>query len=218
MNKEESGFFELSIGVLRDPLSTFKRINEGDITKGFLLIVVLVVLTAISTLFYMNKIPLEILVPQIVQDGTDSSIITESIVTISIILRVIGTMLSYIFPVLVIHGIAKITRSNGVLKKAFAINGFASLPLLVQQMFKVFDSFFSSPESLITFQLAKMEITGRFMKTVARMNFFTVFGIATWIIIGFGVSVNYGMTRRRSLIIALVPYLLLFAFNFYLIG
>jgi hypothetical protein len=134
------------------------------------------------------------------------------------IANVIVTIISYILPAIIIHGFAALTGGKGSLRKGFTMNAFASIPLLLQQVLRVFDSLIISSNSLTSYLLFKRTITNKLIIAVLDTKLFSLFGVATWYLIGYGISVNYGISRRKSLLIALLPYLLFFALNYYFSG
>lgn len=215
MSNEKKGLVGLVAGVLKSPHATFEHIEEGDLMKGILLIGILAVLTAGSTVTYMRKIPIEVLIPQIAQTDPNALEGTQNIITIMGISNVLVTLIGYVFPVFLIHGVATFTGAQGSLKRGLTLNAFASMPLVLQQLLRVFDSIIISSSSLIGYLLSKRAITGKLIIAIFNTNLFTVFGVATWFLIGYGVSVNYGISRRKSLLIALLPYILFFALNYY---
>jgi hypothetical protein len=217
MSETKKGFIGLVVGTLRSPQLTLEQINQDYLLKSLIIIVVLAILNMVSASIYISKIPIELYIPQIGQAGVDVSMVSQSFGTISAIMGIVRTTYSYVLPVLLIHIIATLTGGQGTLKRTFTLNGFASIPLIIQQLFRVVDSLVTSAKSLTSYQLYMLEINGRLLKILASMNIFTVFGIATLVLIGYGIAVNYGTSRRKGLIIASVPYALSFALSLYFV-
>lgn len=215
MNDEKTGLMELSIGVLKAPQSTFKRINERNLVSGLIIINILGILKASSTALYVNKIPIELLIPEIGQAGADASRIAQNIGTISAIGGFLSVLVWYIITVFIIHGMGIITGDQGSIKKVLTMNGFASIPFILQQLLRFVDSIVTSPESLTGFYISKMAVTGIFMKSLVNTNVLTLFGVYTWLLIGYATSTNYGISRRKALIFSLVPFLVFFFYNYY---
>ena len=218
MSNEKKDLVGLTFGILTRPQANFPKIDEEDLMKGLLLIGILAVLTAVSTATYMRKIPIGVLIPQIGQTEADSLGNNQNIITIIWIANVIVTLIGYVFTVIIIHGAVTLTGGQGSLKKGFTMNAFASIPLLIQQLLRIFDSIIISSNSLTSYLLFKRTITRKLIITIIDTKLLTLFGLATWYLIGYGVSVNYGITRRKSLLLALLPYILFFALNYYLSG
>jgi hypothetical protein len=65
MNNDELTFFEKTLGTLYRPRVVFNSIDEDDMTKGLIIMIVMVLLTAYSSMIYMSKIPLSVLSPQL---------------------------------------------------------------------------------------------------------------------------------------------------------
>jgi hypothetical protein len=211
MSENKKGFIGLVVGTIKSPQLTLEQINQDYLLKGLIIIIFLAGLNMVSTSIYISKIPMELYIPQIGQTSID----VARVRTISAIMAVVRTAYSYVIPVLLIHVIATLMGGQGTLRRTFTLNGFASIPLVLQQLFRIVDSIFTSTKSITNLQIYMTEINGRILKILASMNLFTIFGIATWVLIGYGIAANYGTGRRKGLIIALIPYALSFALSFY---
>ena len=76
MSDEKPGFIGQVTGVLFKPRQIFSTVDESDLTKGLLVMFVMVLLAAYSSMLYMGKIPLSVLSPQL--EGVDTSQIESS--------------------------------------------------------------------------------------------------------------------------------------------
>jgi hypothetical protein len=215
MNEEQIGLIEISIGVLRASQSTFNRIDEKKLISGLIIIIIIGVLRAGSSALYVNKIPIEVLIPEIEQSSVDISRVTQNIGTISAIGGFLSVLIWYIVVVLIIHGLNLLTGKPGSIKKTFTMNGFASIPFVLQQILRLVDSIITSPETLTNYYISKTAITENFLRSLTNTNTLTLFGVYVWILMGFATSENYVISKRRALSFSLVPYLLFFFYNYF---
>jgi hypothetical protein len=215
MSDEKKGLIELSIGVLRAPQSTFIRIDEKKLVSGLIIIILIGILKASSSALYVNKIPIELLIPEIEQSSADISRVTQNIGTISAIGGFLSVLVWYIVVVLIIHGLNTVTGKQGSIKNNLTMNGFASIPFALQQILRLVDSIITSPEILTSYHISKMAFTGNFLKSLTNTNAITLFGVYAWILMGHASSVNYNISRRKALGFSLAPYLLFFLYNYF---
>jgi hypothetical protein len=215
MSEERKGFVELVAGVLRSPQETFQYVSERDLSRGLLIVFLMVVLAAASASTYMSKIPLEVLVPQIGQAGVDVSQVSGSMGLFAGIGVAVSILIGFAASTLLMHGIATLTGGGGSMKRFFAMHGFAATPHVLNYVLRLTDSFMSSPSQLAGYFVAKREIENSVLKAVIGSNLFTVFGLAALVYITYAVAENYQVGRRKAFIIALMPYVLYLAINLF---
>ena len=215
MSEERKGFIELVVGVLRSPKTTFQYVSERDLTRGLLIVVLMVVLAAVSASMYMSKIPLEVLMPQIGQAGVDASQLGGSMGLFAGIGVAVSIIVGFAGSTLLMHGTATITGGGGNMKRFFAMHGFAATPHVLNYVLRLVDSFISSSGQLAGYFAANREIENRVIKAVIGTNLFTVFGLAALVYITYAVAENYQISRRKAFIIALMPYVLYVAINLF---
>jgi len=215
MSEERKGFVELVAGVLRRPQETFQYISERDLTRGLLIVFLMVVLAAASASTYMSKIPLEVLVPQIGQAGVDVSQLGGSMGLFAGIGVAVSILVGFGASTLLMHGAATLTGGGGSMKRFFAMHGFAATPHTLNYVLRLADSYISSSSQLAGYFVANREIENGVLKAVIGTNLFTVFGLAALVYITYAVAENYQIGRRKAFIIALVPYILYVAINLF---
>jgi hypothetical protein len=215
MSEERKGFVELVARVLRSPQETFQYVSERDLSRGLLIVFLMVVLAAASASTYMSKIPLEVLVPQIGQAGVDVSQVSGSMGLFAGIGVAVSILIGFAASTLLMHGIATLTGGGGSMKRFFAMHGFAATPHVLNYVLRLADSFISSPSQLAGYFVAKREIENSVLKAVIGSNLFTVFGLAALVYITYAVAENYQVGRRKAFIIALMPYVLYLAINLF---
>jgi hypothetical protein len=128
MSEERKGFFELVVGVLGRPRETFRYVSERDLTRGLLMVLLMVVLAAASASTYMSKIPLDVLVPQLGQAGVDASQLGGSMGMFAGIGVAVSILVGFAASTLLMHGIATLTGGGGNMRRFFAMHGFATTP------------------------------------------------------------------------------------------
>jgi hypothetical protein len=215
MSEDRKGFVELVAGVLRRPQETFQHVSERDLTRGLLIVFLMVVLAAVSASTYMSKIPLEVLMPQISQAGVDASQLGGSMGLFAGIGVAVSILIGFGVSTLLMHGVATLTGGGGNMKRFFAMHGFAATPHTLNYVLRLADSFVSSPSQLAGYFVANREIGNSVLKAVIGTNLFTVFGLAALVYLTHAVAENYTIGRRKAFIIALVPYVLYVAINLF---
>ena len=215
MSEERKGFLELVAGVLRSPQETFQYVSERDLTRGLLIVLLMVVLAAASASTYISKIPLEVLVPQLGQAGVDASQLGGSMGVFAGIGVSVSILIGFAVSTLLMHGVATLTGGGGNMKRFFAMHGFAATPHVVNYMVRLADSFISAPSQLAGYFVANRAIENSVLKAVIGTNLFTVFGLAALIYITYALEENYQISRRKAFIIALIPYVLYVVVNLF---
>lgn len=127
----------------------------------------------------------------------------EMLKNASAVIAVVGTLLGWVLSSVIYHAGARLLGGKGSLNRMFALSGYASLPILGQQLLR----------------FAYYTVLGQTMSTTATTGLdlffdaFNVFTVAALILTGVAVMVNYGLSGRRSAIVALLPTLIVLAFG-----
>jgi hypothetical protein len=111
------------------------------------------------------------------------------------ITAVIATLLGWVTSSVIYHLGASVLGGKGSLNRMFALSGYASIPALAQQLLR-FVIYALLNQTAIT-------STGGLMGTI--LDYFNFFSIIGLILVGVAVMVNYGVTGRKSTIVALLP-------------
>ena len=212
MSDEKPGFIGQLTGVLYKPREIFSTVDEGDLMKGLLVMMVMVVFAAYSSMLYLNKIPLSVLSPQL--EGVDTSQLGGSMGLFAGIGSAISIIIGWIASTLLMHGLGKLSGGSGSMKRMFALHGFASLPSLFNQLLRVVDASIMDSDSIVGYFLAAQNL-GKFLTAFVGANLFNIWGLATIGLLMLAVEENYELSRTRSIIIVLVPSLIYFSINFF---
>ena len=212
----EKGIVGLVWNILRSPEEGFNKVDENDLMKGILVEAAIVVFAVLSTIWYMSKIPLEVLMPQLI--GVDPSMIPGNFRLLSGIGVGVTVLLGWILSTLIMHGLSHLLGGQGGLRKFFAIHGLASSPFLINYLVRTLDAYLISQGSAINYFLLNRGVESRLFKAVLDMNLLNIFGLYSLILVVIGIEENYGLSRGKALIIGLLPWVLYFALNFFSSG
>ena len=213
MSKEKSGFLGQFTGVLYKPRAIFSASDEGDLVKGLLVMFIMVVLAAYSSMVYMSKLPLSVLSPMledvdIGQFGGTMGVMAGVGAGVTIILGwVAGTFL--------MHGLSRLSGGDGSMRTFFAMHGFASVPSLLNQLLRVVDASIMDSTSLAGYFVAYREIGSKVLRALIGTNLLNVWGLATVALLVIAVEENYGLNRTRAVMIVLLPSVVYFMLNYF---
>ncbi|MFA9494716.1 MAG: YIP1 family protein [Candidatus Bathyarchaeota archaeon] len=210
---EKPGFMGQLLGVLYRPREIFSTVDEGDLTKGVVIAVLMVALAAYSTMTYMDKIPLEVITPQL--QGVDAGPMAGSLGTISGIAAGVTMLVGWTFSGLILHLLGKFSGGDGSMKRYFALYGFTTVPALLNQVLRVVDASIMDSASLIGYFVSYRDMSSKVVKAFIGANLFNVWSLAGIALVVLSLEENYKVGRGRALIIALVPSLALFALNYF---
>lgn len=213
---ENKGIIGLVWNVLRNPEEGFDMVNENDLMKGIVIEAIIVILAVISTVWYTSKIPIEVLIPQLV--GIDPATMPGNLRLLSGIGIGVSILLGWILSTLLMHGLSHLLGGQGSLRKFFAIHGLAASPFLVNYLARTLDAYLISQGAAINYFLLNRGIESRFFKAVLDMNLLNIFGLYSLILVVVGLQENYELSRGKALLIALSPWLLYFVLNFFTSG
>ena len=210
---EKPGFIGQLLGVLYRPREIFSTVDEGDLTKGVVIAVLMVALAAYSTMTYMGKIPLEVITPQL--QGVDAGPMAGSLGTISGIAAGVTMLVGWTFSGLILHLLGKFSGGDGSMKRYFALYGFTTIPALLNQVLRVVDASIMDSASLIGYFVSYRDMSSKVVKAFIGANLFNVWSLAGIALVVLSLEENYKVGRGRALIIALAPSLALFALNYF---
>ena len=208
MSEDRKGYFELLLGVLRRPGEYFGYVGEGDLLRGFLVVLLMVALAAASTSMYMSKIPLEVLVPQLGELGVDVGELGASMGLFSAVGSSVTILAGWALSTAIMHGLSNLAGGRGSMKRFFAMHGFAAAPHAFNYALRTVDAYVSSSQALVDYYRASQEVSVKLLRAVLGTNMFTVFGVAGLIYVTYALAENYQLDRRRASLIALVPVLM----------
>jgi hypothetical protein len=123
--------------------------------------------------------------------------------SISTISAVIMTFLGWVLSSVIYHIGATILGGRGSLKRMFVLSGYASIPLLTQQLLRFVYYV------VLGQQVSASASTGLLATLV---DHFTVFNIIGLVLVGVAVMLNYSLSGRRAAIVAILPMMISFVF------
>jgi hypothetical protein len=213
MSDNKLGFIEQITGVLYRPRLVFKDMDEGDLTKGLLIMIVMVLLTAYSSMVYLNKIPLTVISPQL--EGVDTSQLEVSMGLFAGIGSAITVLIGWVASTLLLHGLGRFSGGSGSMKRFFAMNGFTSIMGVLNQVLRIADASIQSAATLSSYYIAYRDIGSKVLKALLGTNLVNIWGLATIVLLVFAIEENYGASRSRAILIALVPSVILFIIGYF---
>jgi hypothetical protein len=169
-------------------LAPIKRWLDGVTEKHLLAGVGIVALTSVlaGATAYSNASGIQVPV-------AGASGMLQSISTIS---AVIMTFLGWVLSSVIYHIGATILGGRGSLKRMFVLSGYASIPILTQQLLRFVYYV------VLGQQVSAFASTGLLATLV---DHFTVFNIIGLVLVGVAVMSNYSLSGRRAAIVAILP-------------
>ncbi len=214
MSDEKTGFLGQVIGVLYRPRVIFSKMEESDLTKGLIVMFVMALLAAYSSMIYMGKIPLSVLSPQL--EGMDTSQFEGTMGLFAGIGSGVSILIGWVASTLLLHGLGRLSGGSGSMKRFFAMHGFASVPSLLNQLLRVIDASIMDANSLASYFVSYRDISGKALRALLGSNLVNVWGLATIALLVIAVEENYGASRGRAILIVLVPSVVYFAINYFM--
>ena len=212
---EKPGYFGQLLGVLYRPREIFSKVDEDDLAKGLLVVVLMSMIGAYSTITYMQKVPLSMLAPQLGDTNNDPAQISGNLVLIAGIGTGVSLLIGWIISTVVLHGLGMLSGGDGSVKRFFAINGYAAIPRLLNQVLRLMDAFIMDSESLKMYFISYNDIQSKLLKSIIEVNVINIWGIASLALLVVGLEENYKLSRGRSILLAILPSLLMFILIFY---
>ncbi|UCH56730.1 MAG: YIP1 family protein [Candidatus Bathyarchaeota archaeon] len=234
MSDTKKGFIGKMAGVMSSPRRTFMQIDEGDLWKGALIVLLASMLSAWAGMTYASKMEFNMLAPDQpmfrqpgggysffhpgVQDSqqNDQEAIRNRLIPFIAIGNGVTFTARWLVSFLLVLFAAKILVGKGSSKRMLAMIGFAYLPMLAQQVIRLVDALMITPIELaahVTSMLAPTTLFGKVLNQA--MIIFTVFGFLTLILTSYAVSVNYETTTRRALAVTLLAHVVYIILRIY---
>jgi hypothetical protein len=192
----------------------FSKLEESDLTKGLIVMFVMVLLAAYSSMIYMGKVPLSLLSPQL--EGIDTSQFEGTMGLFAGIGSGVSILIGWVASTLLLHGLGRLTGGSGSMKRFFAMHGFASVPSLLNQLLRVIDASIMDANSLASYFVSYRDISGKALRALLGSNLVNVWGLATIALLVIAVEENYGASRGKAILIVLVPSVVYFAINYFM--
>jgi len=213
MSNEKTGFLGQFTGVLYKPRAIFSTMDEGDLIKGIIVMLIMVVLAAYSSMVYMSKIPLSVLTPML--EGVDVGQFEGTMGIMAGVGSAVTIIIGWVAGTLLMHGLGRLSGGDGPMKAFFAMHGFASVPSLLNQLLRVVDASIMDSASLAGYFVAYRDTGSKLLKALIGTNLVNIWGLATMALLVIAAEENYGLSRTRAVMIVLLPSLVYFLLNYF---
>jgi len=161
-------------------------VTEKDLLNGTIIVVLMGIFTAVVAYSVASKMEIPV------------AGMTETIKIISAVSAFVMTLIGWIFSSLIYHASAHLLGGKGDKNRMFALNGYASIPALVQQFLRFVNYWFLGQPATTS--------VGGILEILLR--FFNVFSIIGLVLIVVAVKINYGLPGRKATFVALIPTLI----------
>jgi len=214
MNKRENGklsFIKEIIGCIISPQSSFKSILEKpSLIKATALILVIALVAAWASFNYTGKLPLSFFADQRPGGIVNPEQLRQGSMTINAMLGLISIFGIWIISSALIHGLSSRFGGKGTFRNMLTLGGYASTPLLIQQVLRLADSFTASEGEVLQlvtdFQISAHPL----LNTIANatMNIFTIFRLWSIVLLVVAIHENYNMSTARSIVVVAISFIL----------
>ena len=208
MNRRENGrlsFIRDLVRCLISPQSSFRSILEKpSLMKATALILVIAIVAAWASFNYTGKFPLSYFIDQRPGGIVNPEQLRQASIIAGAMMALIGVFGTWLISSALIHGFSSRLGGKGTFRSMLTLAGFASTPLLIQQVLRLADSFMVSEEAL---QLA----TSLQMPAIAEaaVGIFTIFGIWSMILLIIATRENYKMSTAKSTAATILSFIVL---------
>jgi len=208
MNRRENGrlsFIRDLVRCLISPQSSFRSILEKpSLMKATALILMIAIVAAWASFNYTGKLPPSFFVDQRPGEIANSEQLRQASIIAGAMTALIGVFGTWLISSALIHGFSSRLGGKGTFRSMLTLAGYASTPLLIQQVLRLADSFMVSEEAL---QLA----TSLQMPAIAEatVGIFTIFGIWSMILLIIATRENYKMSTAKSTAATILSFIAL---------
>jgi hypothetical protein len=166
----------------------FESRTGKDLWKGISVVLAAAILSEVTTLFRAG--------------AATSSVGVSSFSYTTFLLGVVVSLGTWVLSSLIIHGSSRLLKGKGSLRRFFAMNGFAYVPILIQSLLSIADVALSgvTRSPLVSQPIIQLLLT--------QFNLLSLISIALSAI---AVTANYGLNRKRAVIAVLIPVILILA-------
>jgi len=224
MNEEKKSFIRQVFASIVSPKQSFDLIQTEDLSASISIIIIIAAISALAGYIYASKMPITIQGELSQRRGfgppgayIDPQTLRNNLMNLQVLQNVSKTLLTWIFPAIIIHTIATILVERGSFRRMLTLLGFAHIPLLFQQIARVIDAFIIKEAILAT--VISNRLLGQGLGPMFLANFlaeFNVFGIWRFALSVIAASKNYHSTYRNTLGIVMSSYGLMALFRLFL--
>jgi len=214
MNRRENGrlsFIRDLVRCLISPQSSFRSILEKpSLMKATALILVIAIVAAWASFNYTGKLPLSYFIDQLPGGIANPEQLRQASIIAGAMTALIGVFGTWLISSALIHGFSSRLGGKGTFRSMLTLAGFASTPLLIQQVLRLADSFMVSQEALLltaTLQISADPLLNSIAS--AAVSIFTIFRLWSIVLLVVALRENYKMSTARSIVVAAVSYILI---------
>ena len=215
MSEERRGFLSQVWGCVASPRKALESIRGEDIWKGVVLVLILTAVSALAGYNYASKLPVKI--PEGFgpheqfgppRQFADPEAVRRNIMTFSAMGDGLRAISGWLIPAVLLHLFASLLAGKGSLRRTLALTGFASIPLIFQQILRLIDAYTISKEAFLSIIAAPTlgpTLTLRLIDEASSV--FTAFGLWTFALTVVAISINYKASTARAAAAASSSYL-----------
>ncbi|KON31470.1 hypothetical protein AC482_00685 [miscellaneous Crenarchaeota group-15 archaeon DG-45] len=210
MSEAGRGFLSKVWGSLTSPRGTMESIRGEDLRKGAILILALAAISAWAGYVYASKLPFAL--PAASQYSGFGQVpspaaVRRSLMTIFAFRDGVGAVVIWLVPSLLLHLLMSL-RGGGSLSRMLALRGFASTPLLLQQVLRLVDAYIVSEEALLRVTVAQAAGQGMAFQLLRGASFvLNIFGLWAFVLTLMAASVNYKASAAKAAVATAAAYL-----------
>jgi len=210
MNEGESrksSFIREILGCMTSPRSSFRSVlDKPSLMKAISLVLAIAIIAAWASFNYMGKFPLTHLAQQLERlfPGQRTPVSPEQLrqawMIMSALMALIGVFGTWIISSALIHGFSTGLRGNGSFRSMLTLTGYASTPLLIQQLLRLAHSFAVSQEEMLQLATSPQVSAHPLLNSIASaaLNIFTIFRLWSIVLLIIAASENYKISMTRS--------------------
>lgn len=208
---KQSGVIRDIIGCLTSPRSSFKSILEKpSLKKATALILVMTIIAAWASFNYVRKLPLTFLPP-----GHGFPVNPEQLrqmwMIMSTITALFGIFGIWLISSALVHGFSRPLGGKGTFRSILTLAGYASVPLFIQHILRLVDSFIVSQEGLLqvgtSLQISAVPLLNSIAN--ATVTIFTIFRLWSMGLLIIAARENYKMSTTRSTVATVLSFIII---------
>ncbi|MFQ6080216.1 MAG: Yip1 family protein [Candidatus Bathyarchaeia archaeon] len=229
MNKredEEPGFIGQVIGCLTSPRTSFKSILEKpSLLKAATLILVIAIVASWASYNYAGKLPL----PSVIERETRRRFLgpggfvspeqlQQTLVILNTVTGFIGVFGGWLISSAIVHALSRARGRRGTFKSMLTLAGYASMPLLIQHVLRLIDSFVITEQGLLQLSGTTRVFNQPLLNAItnAAINVFSVFRLWSVALLVIALCENYEISTARSVVTVAATYIIILFLSMFL--
>lgn len=218
------------VGCLTSPRRTLQEILEKpNLKKATMIILLIAIMAGWASYNYTGKLPFT---PELLPGGgtlprgpfggmfrsgaggagqSNPQFPMQIRPILSTIVGIVGILGSWLISSILFHLISKTQGGNGEFKNMLTLAGYASTPLLIQQLLRLVDSFLITEDVITQFAQGLQLFASPFPNAVlnSAMKTLNIFKIWSIILMIIAIKKNYKISTSRSVIVSVGAYVIL---------